>query len=127
MREIIHSRKKPEDGYTPVVITNLIRLWDLYGEELQRINLTLDECCLIAQTVKHFDGDPKLFWLTVEKRGQSNKWTGTVNVTDLAEYLKKLTPLQILAIVDCGERAGIMTGDFKTRVKLAFRLAIKES
>ena len=93
----------------PTINRDLGRLYALYERALRRVNLTLDEACLITDAMNGTLHDIRSgirFWIgvqdAIELDGLDRKWG--VDGKVLIEKLSQLDELSCMAIVDAAER-----------------------
>lgn len=93
----------------PTVNRDLGRLYTLYDRALRRLDLTVDEACLIVDALNGTIHDVRSgvrFWIDVqdaiELEGLAEKWN--VDGKALIEKLTALDELSCMAIVDAAER-----------------------
>lgn len=93
----------------PTVNRDLGRLYTLYDRALRRLDLTVDEACLIVDALNVTIHDVRSgvrFWIDVqdaiELEGLAEKWN--VDGKALIEKLTALDELSCMAIVDAAER-----------------------
>lgn len=92
-----------------VINRDLERLYTLYDRALRRLDLTVDEACLIVDALNGTIHDVRSgvrFWIDVqdaiELEGLAEKWN--VDGKALIEKLTALDELSCMAIVDAAER-----------------------
>lgn len=93
-----------------IVNRDLDRLYTLYRRALARIELTVDEACLIVDALNGSLMDAntvRMLWASIEDACQLNgldtKWS--VDGPGLVEKLRKLNEVQAMAVADAAERA----------------------
>ena len=94
---------------SPTINRDLERLYTLYDRALRRVNLTVDEACLIVDALNgtlHDVRSGTRFWIgvqdAIELDSLHEKWG--VDGNALVEKLKNLDDLTAMAIVDAVER-----------------------
>lgn len=92
-----------------VIERDLERLYTLYDRALRRVNLTVEEACLIVDALNgtfHDVRSGSRFWIGVQDQieldGLDQKWG--VDGKALTEKLSSLDDLTCMAIVDAAER-----------------------
>lgn len=93
----------------PTINRDLERLYSLYDRALRRVDLTIDEACLIVDALNgtlHDVLSGTRFWFgvqdAIELDGLDEKWN--VDGKALIEKLSALDDLTAMAIVDAAER-----------------------
>jgi hypothetical protein len=119
---------KSRGGRSTVVSRDLERLYTLYSRALKQIDLTVEEGCLIVDSLNstlHDADSARMLWGgiedSIELDGLAEKWA--VDGPALVEKLKGLNEIQALAIVDAAERfwnGGERNEDIKAAVKDCF-------
>jgi hypothetical protein len=111
-----------------VINRDLERLYTLYRRTLPTIPLTVDEACLIVDTLNGtlMDADTaRLLWAEIEDAcyldGLDKKWH--VDGSALVKRLNELSDTQALALIDAAERfweSVPQKGDIRTEIKKYF-------
>lgn len=114
-----------------IVNRDLGRLYDLYDRALRRIDLTVDEACLIVESMNGTIHDVRSgtrFWFgvqdSIELDGLAKNWS--VDGVALIEKLSRLDEIGCMAIVDATERywhnEKYRSMDVREGVKEVFRI-----
>jgi len=106
---ILEELAKRGPHRAPIVNRDLERLYTLYQRALRRVQLTIDEACLIVDALNgtlHDVTSGTRFWIGVQDAIEldrlDEKWN--VNGAALVQKLSALDDLTAMAIVDAAER-----------------------
>ena len=97
------------EARSTIISRDLERLYTLYQRALRRVNLTIDEACLITDALNGslMTADTAhLLWASVEDaikyEGLQEKWG--VDVKALVEKIRGLTEFECMAVIDAAEK-----------------------
>lgn len=120
--DILEQVDERSEVRSTIITRDLERLYTLYRRALRRVDLSVDEACLITDALNSslMTADTAhLLWASIEDamkyEGLQEKWG--VDGKALVEKLRSLNEIQSMAIIDAVERfwAGVTNGRFKDK------------
>lgn len=109
VEDVLKQVEERGEARSTVVTRDLERLYTLYRRALRRIDLGLDEACLITDALNSslMTADTAhLLWASIEDamkyEGLTEKWE--VDGKALVEKLRGLTEFECMAVIDAAER-----------------------
>lgn len=106
---LINQIEERGEARSTIISRDLERLYTLYRRSLRRVNLTIDEACLVVDALNSslMTADTAhLLWASIEDAIQhedlAKKWG--VDGKVLVEKLQSLNEIQSMAVIDAAER-----------------------
>lgn len=106
---LIDQIEERGEARSTIISRDLERLYTLYRRALRRVNLTIDEACLVVDALNsslYIADSAHLLWAgvedTIQHENLAEKWG--VDGKALVEKLRSLNEIQSMAVIDAAER-----------------------